>query len=261
MEDRIDLGTWRDRILEILISLRAFFRIATSEQSPFLGPTRIYQRSESRAVLQIPWDPRMGSDALRAMILSAIAGNSSATEPAARFGAERLYFWKGHLQQFMGWTEGSSRRDVPLARAEYEVVQAQIAIWDLIVLGAKLRAEPILVDSGQWETLLERPRAFADVREEVANSLVKQPRFHALCRVTRDGKVFQHWIETPRFEVLDEAHRFSDVESIRSRSRQEHAKPRAVVETERLARRARFSTAGTTRSVHLGADETEPQGG
>ena len=112
------------------------------------------------------------------------------------------------------------------------IIRGSLAFY---YLGYRLALEPIIESTGQQESVYERPRTYADVQDEIANSLVNQPRFTATCKVV-DHNPRQFAIRTTRAIVLDESHSFVDIERIRSESRLAFCKERAQVEAEIRAR-------------------------
>jgi hypothetical protein len=57
------------------------------------------------------------------------------------------------------------------------------AFWEAFMqLAELLRREPIMIDSGQYETIYEPSRTYSDVSDQIANELVTLPRFCAKTR-------------------------------------------------------------------------------
>ncbi len=70
----------------------------------------------------------------------------------------------------------------------------------VIDMAWSLAEHPILVDSGQWEPIYDRPRSYADVEAEIASSLVSLPKFRARCRLQGPHGPVERAIKTAEFE-------------------------------------------------------------
>ena len=242
MERRLGLKGSISRLFDIIFPLRAYFRIAPFEEPALARPfqTEAELRRQSPKLRLVGWIDGMGEEEIRATIAAELAGNFDPKEEGARYAFKRLVFWEAHLETLMGRKDPEVVRGIARQRALFETLELVDVIKDLLVLGAFLTSNPILVDSGQWQPIRDRSRTYADVEGEIASRLVNQPQFHAICKVTRDGQPEEHAIRTAGyFEILDEAHTSRRQEEIRRQTRGAFCRTRASVEAER-ARRERL---------------------
>jgi hypothetical protein len=92
-----------------------------------------------------------------------------------------------------------------------------------------LKDDPILVGSGQYEPVYDRPRSYDDVRNEIANTLAKLPQFHARVKIGNH----EYTITTLPPQKQDTP---VDVTAIQAASQKEYCRPRTKVEEEIRAR-------------------------
>ncbi len=229
-----------DGLVAILLRLRAFLGFAPFEEPALAGPSGDYSPERRTPVRQVAWIPDLGEDWIKAVIVEILRG-ADPIPRVGRFAMLRQYFWDTHLERLMGWDDKDFRHKYAFERAHLEGSALLEAVRGLVQLADKLRTSPILVPTGQWEDLPERPRTYADLEGEIANRLVSLPQFRAFCRIQRDGRPLEFEINTPTWgdlQVLDEAHNFALPETLREQSRGLYCRPRAVVEEE-IRRRSR----------------------
>lgn len=107
-------------------------------------------------------------------------------------------------------------------------------VESIILLARELAKHPIYQPSVYYEEIHEKPRTFADVRNEIANLLQQQEKYHAWLKGA-DGKEF-------RAIALADAppvnpHWKRGKEQIKVRSREEYGRNRQEVEAQIRARR------------------------
>lgn len=133
----------------------------------------------------------------------------------------------------IGYT-GPSRED----RAESDVLRLKLFVSWLRKLGQGLAKTPILVDSGQWEAVADRPRSYADVEAEMASDLVGLDKYEARFKVLTGRMTMEGTVRTPEFEwreASDETEAMAD--RVRQRTRSVYCAPRAEVIERINARR------------------------
>lgn len=168
-------------------------------------------------------------------------------------------FFQGTENGFSGWLERSGNLADAL-RSNFWGSTAEVPLVDLALvwlgeLAQLLVEEPILVDSGQWEPIYDKPRTYGDIEAEIASTLVSLPVFRARCRLIRPDGVREHTVRTPRFDQSKRRHGNQEmVERIRNRTRAEYCAPLDEVLTEIQKRQtgdAPPSASGTERRVRL----------
>ena len=98
----------------------------------------------------------------------------------------------------------------------------------LIQLSAALAKEPILVGSGQYEPILDKPRTYADVQSEITSRLANLPRYTARCKLSQGDALIEVTIKTlPPLVQGDVA----DAQQIRATQGQ-YCRDRTTVEQE-----------------------------
>lgn len=144
----------------------------------------------------------------------------------------RQYLWRsmGNLSPFRARKSEEERRQASddWAQWEYE----HLIKWSLrlMMLGLELAGSPIMVNSGQYEPIYDRPRAYADVLNEIATGLANLHPYHAKCKMLQGGKVEEHNIRTLPAQEAGEAHDVNErVERIKDNSRRRYARPREEV--------------------------------
>lgn len=119
-----------------------------------------------------------------------------------------------------------------------ELAQKQVARLEqwgraLNDLGTFLYETPILVDSGQWEPIYDKPRSYSDVEASIASALVTLPKFHARVRILGAGASNEHVLRTPVFEGGETTGMvLAKVNRIRAKSREDYCQPREAVVRE-----------------------------
>jgi hypothetical protein len=105
-------------------------------------------------------------------------------------------------------------------------------------LAQLLAREPIRTTSGLYGEKRDRPRPFADVTNETANTLSMMQPYHALCKlIDPQGQRVQHLIKTsPPSPIAADA--YERAASMRQASREQYGRPQAEVEEEIWAREA-----------------------
>lgn len=113
--------------------------------------------------------------------------------------------------------------------AEAQTAGQQSFYTNLEELAVLVAKEPIWADSGQFQPIRDRPRAFADVTAETANTLSTLPPYHALCKLLdAQGNRMQHLIQTyPPSPVSAEGR--ARAAAIRHTSRQRYGQPRETI--------------------------------
>lgn len=96
-----------------------------------------------------------------------------------------------------------------------------------------LAQEPILVDSGQWEPIYDKPRTYADVENEIASTLANLPNRQAKVKVLSEEFLMDTLPSAPGLtgEALDDLLR-----DITEATVSQYCRDRLVVEAEILVR-------------------------
>lgn len=167
------------------------------------------------------------------------------TGPRAVLIAARLDYWSGREHH----AESNEHR------AAMETMAVNIPLRNLHNLGTVLAEQPILVDSGQWEPIYDRPRSYSDVEGEIASNLVNLPKYHGRTRLLHANAVGEHFLRTPEYRAYDEDTGRDDVVSrIRDRTRMQYCSPLSDV-LDAITRRSRIDPLGdvspTQRRVRL----------
>jgi hypothetical protein len=160
----------------------------------------------------------------------------------------------GPFYQTLHYFEGSSYVEMPVGTTRGEIIafdseqsrklevdqpyRQQEFYRNLEWLAQLLAQEPILTNSGQYQEIRDKPRPFADVTNETANTLSVMKPYHALCKlIDAQGSRVQHLIKTyPPSPVSAEG--MAHAESIRQASRQKYGRSRREVEEEIQVRSA-----------------------
>ncbi len=113
------------------------------------------------------------------------------------------------------------------------------ALADLVSVYAILAKEPILEPSGQQEPIYDKPRSFADMGQEIANTLVNLPNFQAKVK-TLTG---EYLIDTlPHSPGLSDAQLAARIALVREHTRKTVCRPRQEVEAVIKQRQAGLRT-------------------
>ncbi|MGE0229256.1 MAG: type IV secretory system conjugative DNA transfer family protein [Dehalococcoidia bacterium] len=250
MEHRIELNSQAEmrRIANIIVTLRAYIGFAP-ELHEVMGRTEYPFPAESLHAL-LPFidlmirafdetlghvQPKEGKRARDMM-----------REVAPRLREARLRYW-----QSRHWE--AEQADANQMRALEEMRAVFPMAFDIHSLGRELRANPILVDSGQWEPIFDRRRSYADVEAEIASELVNLPKFRARSKLLTGNGVAEHTLQIspPPSRAAPTS---PPVLPIRERSRRVYAAPLADV-LDRVVVRGRQSEipdqAHATRRVRL----------
>lgn len=110
----------------------------------------------------------------------------------------------------------------------------RLVVGPISMLARELRAHPIYQPSAYYEAVQETVRTYADVQNEISNSLRKQKKYDAWI-VCADGSEFRDiHLETP---PATNPHWKRNIQTINSRSRDEFGRRRQEVEVHIQARR------------------------
>jgi hypothetical protein len=264
MEGRIRPGSKEhiEAALDCLVTLRAYVGIAPCEYFPEVEPIQlIFEKNDSGSLVEYLF-PQGTRDALFRLLKGFMEGKNVVEMGPTTwmdFARAREDFWRTNiLYRPPRGPEEDVRSYLAHDRAGVEAIRCLGYLTRMLNLGLILAREPITVDSGQWEPTYHQPRPYGDVEAEIANALVSQPQFHATCRIPQGGASAGFHIRTPSFVLLDESHRFANLESIRDRSRREYCKPRFEVEAS-MVERLHHSPDGRPQRSRLTELEDETQ--
>jgi hypothetical protein len=133
---------------------------------------------------------------------------------------------------------------------------AQRFFEEAMKLGDALEKHPIMVGTGEYEPIPEKPRAYADVEAEVANKLGNLPRSTARVKiVTAAGTPKEFTIQTSRLDTPEDVKSQQLARKIREESRERYGRDRGDVErgiVERLHPKPK------SRSGAAAGDKDEP---
>lgn len=132
------------------------------------------------------------------------------------------------------------RPEDPEGTALREVMGLIWFLSDLRPLGLALMKEPILVDSGQWEPIYDRPRSYADVEGEVSSALVNLPKFRVKAKLLAGNSVLEHMLQVPVRGMGSALVRSGPVETIRAKTQREYCDALDDV-LDRISRRSHSS--------------------
>lgn len=99
--------------------------------------------------------------------------------------AARLDYWNSRLPESAENGE----------RANNELLGLWSFVGNLSALGMELAHNPILVDTGQWNPVYDRPRSYADIENEIASILVNLPKFRAKAKLLSGSEVVEHSLQ------------------------------------------------------------------
>lgn len=117
--------------------------------------------------------------------------------------------------------------------AKFECGNVTSFISDLTDLARALGDEPVMVDTHQYEPVLERPRTYDDVKNEIASTLVSQPNFKARYKILQGNSHVEGTLSTNPSGSFDSS---TSLSSIKESSRRQVA-PRHRSEVEAEIRR------------------------
>ncbi len=132
--------------------------------------------------------------------------------PLARYAPDSFERWLDHVcsAAALTWDLGGTYQDVVTAVVgavpstgewwDHERGRIRLMTWSysMLVVTKTLREQPILVDSGQYLPVKERPRSRDDVRSQIANELATLPSGTARTRIrTATGFRFEEYIVPP----------------------------------------------------------------
>jgi hypothetical protein len=100
-----------------------------------------------------------------------------------------------------------------------------------------LAADPVMVDSGQFEPILDKPRTYADVQNQIATDLANLPQYHARCKLGHTELVLQ---TVPLPQPVSDTVFAERTNLIVARTRSDYCKPRQVVEEEITTRQEKL---------------------
>lgn len=234
----ISFDEWLRLLWEPLVELRAYFGLADYEVNglafaPSHECTEYLLETER---MEVPL-PAKSAEKLQEAILAFLGGDQRKKEKSMDvYRDERASYWKRQLESLVPITRPDLVDLMPklaMDRAVEEAVSAAVSIEGLIYLGERLAEEPILVGTGRWEPIYDRPRPYSDVKNEIATRLVNLPNFRARAKLRQGGAVKEFELETPRHRETKWGPEVEErIELIRSRSRALYCRPRREVEEE-----------------------------
>ena len=123
-------------------------------------------------------------------------------------------------------------------------------------LGALLAQEPVLTESGQYEPIYDKPRAYSDVEAEIANKLTDLHQYTARCKLAQDdGQLKEYTLRTiPPPPIAPGAE--ERARRIKERSGYLYGRERHAVEEEIQKRLQRIPLIPQRRSSRMKKDET-----
>lgn len=119
----------------------------------------------------------------------------------------------------------------------------------ILQLARSLAVTPILADTGQWAPVLERPRSYADIEDQIGSELVNLPKFHARCRLQAGASIAEYSIVTPTYRGAPSSP--SLIDRLREHSRRAYCAPRQEIERQIGLRQAEGRGGATQRRAVL----------
>jgi hypothetical protein len=112
-------------------------------------------------------------------------------------------------------------------------------VVELRKLTSILAAEPIMVDSGQHEPILDKPRSYADVQNQIATDLANLRQFHAKAKLGHTEVLIQ---TLPLHAGVDDTVLHQRIAGIQQTTRDKYCTSRQQVEQDILTRQEQLTT-------------------
>lgn len=232
MEKRVEpySDAWFVQPLAAIIELRGILAIAKDEY-PLPGSSHpvFWQREPL---------PERTRNAVSLYIKTLLTKERSAAKTDSKplvLARERAWHREIHAQKARGIPAGSwpNESETATRLATQEAQRFLEFFRALHAIAIALRQVPILLDSGQYEPIYDRPRTYADVQNEIATTLVILKPYHARCRLRQGNQLVEYTIKTfPPTPISDPQEAAARVERIRAQSRGKYCRPRDEVERE-----------------------------
>ncbi|TAK28804.1 MAG: hypothetical protein EPO21_21860 [Chloroflexota bacterium] len=158
-----------------------------------------------------------------------------------------LLRFRGRLIERIARAEELSRV-LAAERSQYEYHQLQLWASCFLSVARELTQNPLLVASGEYEPIYDKPATTQEVENQIASNLVNLGKYHARCKIQQGRHSSEYTIHTPEYQgmvVTPEA--LARAEQIRARSRQQYYRLREDVEREIAERQRGDDPPPTTR--------------